>query len=288
VQAKVKEITGKDPHKGVNPDEVVAVGAALQAGVLKGEVKDILLLDVTPLSLGIETKGGVFTRLIERNTTIPTKKSETFTTADDNQPSVEVHVLQGESEMATYNKTLGKFQLVGIPPAPRGMPQIEVTFDIDANGIINVSAKDLGTGNVQQIRIEGGSGLSEDEVKRMIQESEQHADEAHRLREAADTKNAAETLAYQTERSLKEHRDKLDESDASTIEGRVMELRKALEGDDLADIRAKTEALQEASHKLAEAVYAQATAQASAAGNGSPTADEEVVEEGEYEDVTSD
>jgi len=291
VQAKVKEIVGKDAHKGVNPDEVVAVGAALQAGVLKGEVKDILLLDVTPLSLGIETKGGVMTKLIERNTTIPTKKSETFTTAEDNQPSVEVHVLQGESEMATYNKTLGKFQLVGIPPAQRGMPQIEVTFDIDANGIINVSAKDLGTGNVQQIQIQGGSGLSEDEVKRMINEAETHADEAHRLREAVDTKNMAETLAYQTERTLKEHRDKLDESEASTIEGRVMELRQALEGDDLADIRAKAESLQEASHKLAEAVYAQATAQAQAAGgggNGASSADEEVVEEGEYEDVTND
>jgi molecular chaperone DnaK len=288
VQEKVKELIGKEPHKGVNPDEVVAVGAALQAGVLKGEVKDILLLDVTPLSLGIETKGGVMTKLIERNTTIPTKKSEVFTTAEDNQPSVEVHVLQGESEMATYNKTLGKFQLVGIPPAPRGLPQIEVTFDIDANGIINVSAKDMGTGNVQQIQIQGGSGLSEDEVQEMIRNAESHAEEAHRLREAADTKNLAETLAYQTERSLKEHRDKLDESEASTIEGRVMELRQALEGDDLGEIRAKMDALQESSHKLAEAVYAEATAQAQASagdGNGEATPDDEVVEEGEYEVV---
>jgi len=289
VQAKVKDLIGKEPHKGVNPDEVVAVGAAIQAGVLKGEVKDILLLDVTPLSLGIETKGGVFTRLIERNTTIPTKKSEVFTTAEDNQPSVEVHVLQGESEMATYNKTLGKFQLVGIPPAPRGMPQVEVTFDIDANGIINVSAKDMGTGNVQQIQIQGGSGLSEDEVQKMIRDAEDHAGEAHRLRELADARNQAETLAYQTERSLKEHRDSLDEAEASTIEGRVMELRQVLESEDLGEIRAKTEALQEASHKLAEAVYAQATAQAQASaagsGDGDSTSDDEVVEEGEYEVV---
>src|SRR6186997_3365524 len=215
------------------------IGAAIQGGVLRGEVKDVLLLDVTPLSLGIETKGGVITKLIERNTTIPSRKAETFTTADDNQPSVQVHVLQGESEMALYNKTLGKFDLVGIPPAPRGMPQIEVTFDIDANGIIHVSAKDLGTGNEQQIKIEGGSGLKPEEVEQMIKNAEAHADEAHRLRELADAKNNAEALAYATEKSLKEHRDSLDESEASTIEGRIMELKTALDGDDIAEIRAK-------------------------------------------------
>jgi molecular chaperone DnaK len=282
---KVKELIGKDPHKGVNPDEVVAVGAAIQAGVLKGEVKDVLLLDVTPLSLGIETKGGVFTKLIERNTTIPTRKSEVFSTAEDNQPEVQIHVGQGESEMIGFNKTLGKFNLTGIPPAPRGMPQIDVTFDIDANGIIHVSAKDLGTGNEQQIRIEGGSGLNEDEVQRMISEAETHADEAHKLRELADARNVAENLAYQTERSLKEHRDKLDESDASTIEGRVMELKQVLESSDVNEIKQKTDALQEASQKLAEAVYAQATAQQAASGGGGNGAgsDDEVVEEGDFE-----
>jgi molecular chaperone DnaK len=288
VQAKVKEIVGKDPHKGVNPDEVVAIGAAIQGGVLKGEVKDVLLLDVTPLSLGIETKGGVFTPLIERNTTIPTRKSEVFSTAEDNQPSVGVHVLQGESEMAAYNKTLGKFELVGIPPAPRGMPQIEVSFDIDANGIINVSAKDLGTGNEQQVRIEGGSGLKQEEIDRMMREAESHREEASRLRQLADSRNNAESLAYQIEKSLKDNREKLDPALASTVEGRIMELRGVLESSDVDEITAKTDALQQAWTEAAQALYAQASSQptGNGAGDGSASAsDDEVVEDAEYEVV---
>jgi molecular chaperone DnaK len=287
VQAKVKEVVGKDPHKGVNPDEVVAIGAAIQGGVLKGEVKDVLLLDVTPLSLGIETKGGVMTPLIERNTTIPTRKSQVFSTADDNQPSVGVHVLQGESEMATYNKTLGKFELVGIPPAPRGVPQIDVAFDIDANGIINVSAKDLGTGNEQQVRIEGGSGLSQDEIDRMMKEADAHREEASRLRELVDARNNAESLAYQIEKSLSENRDKLDAGVASTVEGRIMELRGVLESSDVAELKAKSDALQEAWTEAAQALYAQASSE-QPAGNGaddSSVSDDEVVEDAEYEVV---
>ena len=283
---KVTELTGKEPHKGVHPDEVVAVGAAIQAGVLRGEVKDILLLDVTPLSLGIETKGGVFTQLIERNTTIPSKKSEVFTTAEDNQPSVEVHVLQGESEMASFNKTLGKFQLVGIPSAPRGMPQVEVMFDIDANGIISVSAKDLGTGNEQQIRIEGGSGLSEDEVEGMVTDAEAHAEEAQKLRELADARNNAETVVYTTEKTLSEHGDAVDEETSKVIGDKLAELKDLLESEDATVIKDKTLEVVESSHALAQAVYENAQQSQEAAqpsSNGDEEAATEVVEEAEYE-----
>ncbi len=274
VQEKVKDLTGKDPHRGVNPDEVVAVGAAIQAGVLAGDVKDVLLLDVTPLTLGIETKGGVMTKLIERNTTIPTRKSEVFSTAEDNQPSVEVHVLQGEREMASYNKSLGKFQLTGIPPAPRGMPQIEVTFDIDANGILNVSAKDLGTGKEQKIEIKSGSGLSDDEVQRMVSDAETHADEDRRQRELVEARNNAENAAYQAERQLGEM-DTVDESSRSEIEARIKDVRDSLTSDDPAEIGAKANALQEAFHKVSEQIYAQAAqAQANQSdGDGAPAPD---------------
>jgi len=255
VQQIVRELFSKEPHKGVNPDEVVAVGAAVQAGVLGGEVKDVLLLDVTPLSLGIETLRGVFTRLIERNTTIPTRKGETFSTAADNQTSVEIHVLQGERPMARDNRTLGKFQLVGIPPAPRGIPQIEVTFDIDANGIVNVSAKDLGTGREQKITITSSSGLSKDEINKMVREAESHADEDKRKREEIEARNRADSLVYQTEKLVRENRDKLADSDAKSVEAAIADCRKALEGTDIDAINRAADALTQASHKVAEAMY---------------------------------
>ncbi|MBW2615850.1 MAG: molecular chaperone DnaK [Deltaproteobacteria bacterium] len=261
VQEKVKEIFGKEPNKGVNPDEVVAVGAAIQGGVLKGDVKDVLLLDVTPLSLGIETLGGVFTKLIEKNTTIPTKKSQIFSTAADNQPAVEIHVLQGEREMAGYNKTLGRFQLIGIPPAPRGMPQVEVTFDIDANGIVNVSAKDMGTGKEQSIKITASSGLSEEEIEQLVKEAELHADEDKKKRELIDARNMADSLIYSTEKSIKEAGDKVDDATKANIDQAVENLKKAMEGDNTEEIKRLTEELTQASHKVAEAMYAQASQQ---------------------------
>jgi molecular chaperone DnaK len=266
VQAIVRELFGKDPHKGVNPDEVVAVGAAIQAGVLAGEVKDLLLLDVTPLSLGIETLGGVMTTLITRNTTIPTRKSETFTTAADNQTTVEVHVLQGERPMARDNRTLGRFQLIGIPPAPRGLPQIEVAFDIDANGIVNVSAKDRGTGKEQKITITASSGLNKEEVERMMREAESHADEDKRRREVVDARNQADGLIYQIEKTLNENRARLSADDIGPVNSAISSLRQTMQGDDLAAIRNGIDELQRASHKMAEALYRQSGAQAGTAG----------------------
>ncbi|MGH9374663.1 MAG: Hsp70 family protein, partial [Terriglobia bacterium] len=259
IQDIVKNIFGgKEPHKGVNPDEVVAVGAAVQAGVLGGEVKDLLLLDVTPLTLGIETLGGVSTPLIPRNTTIPTRKSETFSTAADNQTSVEIHVLQGERPMAKDDRTLGKFHLIGIPPAQRGIPQIEVTFDIDANGILNVSAKDLGTSKEQKITITSSSGLSKEEIDRMAKEGELHAEEDRRRKDEIEVKNRADAMVYSTEKMLKEHRDKIGDADAKNIEAAIEDAKKAIQGNDTSQITAAVDRLTQASHKLAEAMYQQA------------------------------
>ena len=283
VQDRVTELTGKEPHRGVNPDEVVAVGAAIQAGVLAGEVKDVLLLDVTPLSLGIETKGGVFTRLIERNTTIPTKKSEVFSTAEDNQNQVEIHVLQGEREMASFNRTLGRFSLTGIPPAPRGVPQVEVTFDIDANGIVHVSAKDRGTGIEQTIEIKSSSGLSDDEVKQMVNEAESHADEDKRLRRVADARNQAEARVHEAERQLKDHGDSVDAELKAEIEAAVEGTKTVQEGEDPEAIEAATEVLTQALHKMSEQVYQRAAAEQQTADGG-----DETVEDADYEVIDED
>jgi molecular chaperone DnaK len=292
VQEKVKNIFGKEPNKGVNPDEVVAVGAAIQGGVLRGEVKDVLLLDVTPLSLGIETLGGVFTKLIEKNTTIPTKKSQVFSTAADSQPAVEIHVLQGEREMAANNKTLGRFQLVGIPPAPRGIPQIEVTFDIDANGIVSVSAKDMGTGKEQSIKITASSGLSEEEIKNLVRDAETHADEDKKKRALVDARNMADSMIYSTEKSLKDEAANVDEGTKGDINKAIEKLKKAMEGDNAEEIKRLTEELTQAAHKLAEAMYAKASAEqqaqqssAGASGSSKPKSGDEDVVDADFEEV---